>query len=257
MTAKICFTMDNLSDAADLGRGIIDKPRAPGQRPALEQGFPALLEMFESFDVKVTHFLEGWNGEAHPEIVEDIVRRGHSIGMHGWQHEPWSELSIDQETELAGRSTEALEKAAGIRPRAFRAPGGKRTENTIKIISDLGYEIDSSLNDKGEDGGEIQALTNTLWHVPHLEATIDARQWLSQDKSTEAVEGMWLDMLDRTSENNGFLLFIWHPHVMGINAERLKVGEKILQKASQSAEFSIVRLEDLIPASRQEKQFPD
>lgn len=247
MTAKICFTMDNLSDAADLGRGVIDKPRAPGERPALEQGFPALLEMFESFDVKVTHFLEGWNGEAHPEIVEDIVKRGHSIGMHGWQHEPWSELSIEQEHELAGRSTEALEKAAGVRPRAFRAPGGKRTANTIEIISDLGYEIDSSLNAKGEDGGEIQALTNTLWHIPHLEATIDARQWLSQNKATEEVEKMWLDLLDQTAQENGFLLFIWHPHVMGINADQRKVGERILQKVSRDKDFRIVRLEELIP----------
>ena len=168
MTAKICFTMDNLSDAADLGRGVIDKPRLPGNRPALEQGFPALLKLFESFDIKVTHFLEGWNGEAHPDIVADILKRGHSIGMHGWQHEAWSELSLEQELELAEKSTGALEKAAGVRPRSFRAPGGKRTANTVKIISELGYEIDSSLNEQGVDGGEIKALTNTLWHVPHL-----------------------------------------------------------------------------------------
>lgn len=250
MTAKICFTMDNLSDAADLGRGLIDKPRAPGQRPALEQGFPAMLKLYEAFDVKITHFLEGWNGEAHPDIVADLVKRGHSIGMHGWQHEAWSELSVEQESELAHRSTEALQKAAGVRPIAFRAPGGKRTANTVKIISELGYEIDSSLNDKGKDGGEIQALTDKLWHVPHLEATIDARQWMSQKKSIEEVESLWLRLLDQTCEQNGFLLFIWHPHVMGISTERRQLGEKILHKVSQDNDFKIVRLEELIPAAK-------
>lgn len=253
MTAKICFTMDNLSDAADLGRGVIDKPRPPGQRPALEQGFPAMLNLYDRYGVKVTHFLEGWNGEAHPDIVEDLVNMGHSVGMHGWQHEPWSELSLEQEVELMGRSTDALHQASGVRPTAFRAPGGKRTANTTRLLSGFGYGIDSSLNEQGEDGGEIKALTETLWHVPHLEATIDARQWLQKSIPAKEVESSWLKLLEQTRERNGFLLFIWHPHVMGVNAEYLKVGESILQKVSQEKEFEINTLHDLTAESSAKK----
>lgn len=248
MTAKICFTMDNLSDAADLGRGVIDKPRLPGQRPALEQGFPAMLNLYDKYGVKVTHFLEGWNGEAHPDIVEDLLSMGHSVGMHGWQHEPWSELSLEQEIELMGRSTDALHRASGVKPTAFRAPGGKRTANTVKLLTEFAYSIDSSLNDQGEDGGAIQALTDTLWHVPHLEATIDARQWLQKSIAAKEVELSWLDLLKQTREQDGFLLFIWHPHVMGVNAEYLKVGENILQKVAQEEDFQIVTLQDLVAA---------
>ncbi len=246
MTAKICFTMDNLSDAADLGRGIIDKPRLPGQRPALEQGFPAMLDLYDKYGVKVTHFLEGWNGEAHPDIVEDLINMGHSVGMHGWQHEAWSELSLDQETELMNRSTDALHQASGVRPTAFRAPGGKRTANTVKLLSEFGYTIDSSMNAQNEDGGEIQALTNTLWHVPYLEATIDARQWLQKSIPAKEVELSWHNLLEGACEKDGFLVFIWHPHVMGVSTEYLEVGESVLQKVSQDKEFKIVTLEDLV-----------
>ncbi len=238
--------MDNLSDAADLGRGVIDKPRLPGQRPALEQGFPAMLDLYDRYGVKVTHFLEGWNGEVHPDIVAGLLDMGHSVGMHGWQHEPWSELSLDQEIELIGRSTDALHQASGVRPTAFRAPGGKRTSNTVKLLSEFGYTIDSSLNSQGEDGGEIQALTDTLWHVPHLEATIDARQWLQKNIPTNEVETSWHNLLELTREQDGFLLFIWHPHVMGINTEYHSVGESILQKVAQEKDFKIVTLEDLV-----------
>ncbi len=246
MTAQICFTMDNLSDAADLGRGVIDKPRLPGQRPSLEQGFPAMLDLYDRYGVKVTHFLEGWNGEAHPDIVADLLDMGHSVGMHGWQHEPWSELSIDEEIELMGRSTDALHQASGVRPTAFRAPEGKRTANTVKLLSEFGYTIDSSLNSQGEDGGEIQALTDTLWHVPYLEATIDARQWLPKNIPANEVEISWLKRLELTREQDGFLLFIWHPHVMGVNAEYRLVGESILQKVAQEKDFKIVTLDDLV-----------
>ena len=238
--------MDNLSDAADLGRGVIDKPRPPGQRPALEQGFPAMLDLYDRYGVKVTHFLEGWNGEAHPDIVTDLLDMGHSVGMHGWQHEPWSELSFDQEIELMGRSTDALHQASGVRPTAFRAPGGKRTPNTVKLLADFGYTIDSSMNSQGEDGGEIQALTDSLWHVPYLEATIDARQWLQKSIPAKEVEISWHNLLEHTREHDGFLLFIWHPHVMGVNAEYRLVGESILQKVAQEKYFKIVTLDDLV-----------
>ncbi len=248
MTAKICFTMDNLSDAADLGRGLIDKPRLPGQRPALEQGFPAMLDLYDKYGVKVTHFLEGWNGEAHPDIVEDLINMGHSVGMHGWQHEAWSELSLDQETELMGRSTDALHQASGVRPTAFRAPGGRRTANTVKLLSEFGYTIDSSMNAQNEDGGEIQALTNTLWHVPYLEATIDARQWLQKNIPAKEVELSWHNLLEGAREKDGFLVFIWHPHVMGVTTEYREVGESVLQKVTQDKGFQIVTLEELVYA---------
>ena len=246
MTAKICFTMDNLSDAADLGKGIIDKPRPPGQRPALEQGFPAMLDLYDRFGVKVTHFIEGWNGEAHPDIIEDLVNMGHSVGMHGWQHEPWSELSLEQEIELMGRSTDALHQACGVRPTSFRAPGGKKTPNTVKLLDEFGYMIDSSMNDKGEDGEEIQALTESLWHVPYLEATIDARQWLSKNIPAPEVEASWFNLLDEARDSNGFRVFIWHPHVMGLNAEYRHVGENILRKVTQEQGFQLVTLPELV-----------
>ncbi len=246
MTAKICFTMDNLSDAADLGRGVIDKPRPPGQRPALEKGFPAMLDLYDRYGVKITHFIEGWNGEAHPDIIADLINMGHSVGMHGWQHEPWSELSPDREEELMARSTDALHSACGIRPTSFRAPGGKKTPNTVRLLDEFGYTIDSSLNDKNEDGGEIQALSESLWHVPYLDATIDARQWLSKNIPAPEVEASWIRLLDEARDNNGFRVFIWHPHVMGINVEYLAVGENILQKVTKKPDFRIVTLQELV-----------
>lgn len=246
MTALVCFTMDNLGDAADLGRGVINAPRQPGQRPALEQGFPALLDLYRRFDIRITHFIEGWSAEAYPDYIAMDLADGHNLGMHGWQHELWSALDYDRALEIATRATEAIEKAGGARPTAFRAPGGKRSRFTSDILTQLGYTIDASICPTGQDGGEVTRLSRTLWSAPYEWVGVDASHWLWQKKDNDSVERDWCMALDQAAEQDKFFIFIWHPHVMGISAERLRVGERILDHVRTSDRFDIVTLDELI-----------
>lgn len=250
MTAQVCFTMDNLGDAADLGRGVISAPRKPGERPALEQGFPALLELYRRFNITITHFVEGWSAQAYPECIEMDLAAGHSLGMHGWQHELWSSLDYNQAMDIAARSTEAIEKA-GSRPGAFRAPGGRRTRFTSEILTSLDYTIDSSLCPSGQDGGEICQLSKTLWSAPWEWIGVDASHWLWQKKDNETVAKDWREALDIAADNNRYMLFIWHPHVMGISSGRLAIGEEILEYVTGNDKFDIVTLDKLVNQFRQ------
>ena len=102
------------------------------------------------------------------------------------------------------------------------------------------------MNEKDEDGGEVQALTGTLWHVPYLDATIDARQWLSKSIPAPEVQASWFNLLDEARDNDGFRVFIWHPHVMGISDEYRAVGENILHKVTREQGFRIVTLQELV-----------
>lgn len=250
MTAQVCFTMDNLGDAADLGRGVINAPRKPGERPALEQGFPALLELYRQFDITITHFVEGWSAQAYPECIERDLAAGHSLGMHGWQHELWSSLDYNQAMDIAARATESIEKA-GSRPLAFRAPGGKRTRFTSEILTSLDYTIDSSLCPSGQDGGEICQLTKTLWSAPWEWVGVDASHWLWQKKDNETVAKDWREALDSAADNNRYMLFIWHPHVMGIDPGRMAIGKEILEYVTDNDKFDIVTLDRLVDQFRQ------
>jgi peptidoglycan/xylan/chitin deacetylase (PgdA/CDA1 family) len=249
MTAKVCFTMDNLGDAADLGRGVITQPRQPGERPALDLGFPALLDLYRRFNITITYFVEGWSAQAYPDLIEQILAEGHNLGMHGWQHELWSTLDYESALDIATRATLAIEKS-GARPKAFRAPGGIRTRFTSEIISSLGYTIDSSLCPSGQDGGEVCQLTKNLWSVPWEWVGVDASHWLWQKKNNDQVEMDWRKALDTAAEKNAYMLFIWHPHVMGIKPDRVAIGEKILEYVSGNDKFEIVSLEKLVELSR-------
>lgn len=58
----------------------------------------ALLDLLDEHKGKATFFLSGFRAIKNPELVEEIVLRGHAIYSHGWDHKrldklPYGELS--------------------------------------------------------------------------------------------------------------------------------------------------------------------
>ena len=47
---------------------------------------PKILEILRRYDVKATFFMVGDNVRKHPEVYEEVVRRGHRIGNHTMHH---------------------------------------------------------------------------------------------------------------------------------------------------------------------------
>ncbi len=47
---------------------------------------PHILDILDRFNVKATFFMVGDNARRHPELVEEVRRRGHSIGNHTMHH---------------------------------------------------------------------------------------------------------------------------------------------------------------------------
>lgn len=47
---------------------------------------PHILDILDSFGVKATFFMVGENALRHPELVEEVRRRGHAVGNHTMHH---------------------------------------------------------------------------------------------------------------------------------------------------------------------------
>jgi peptidoglycan/xylan/chitin deacetylase (PgdA/CDA1 family) len=86
---------------------------------------PRVLETLREHGVKATFFVLGTKAEAHPELVRDIVRAGHAVGVHGHTH-PWSYSLRSTRFVLRDleRACAAIERACGVRPTLFRPPVG-------------------------------------------------------------------------------------------------------------------------------------
>lgn len=68
---------------------------------------PRLLEILDAHGARASFFLSGSRAVHHPDIVEDIVQRGHRVYGHGWDHIRLDRVATD-------RLTEALERAEAL-----------------------------------------------------------------------------------------------------------------------------------------------
>jgi peptidoglycan/xylan/chitin deacetylase (PgdA/CDA1 family) len=233
MTAPVaCFTFDNMGEAAEIGAGRCAGPLAPGADVSLAFGYPAIFALLERMRVSATFFIEGWNGEHHPEAVREIAARGHELGMHGWLHEDWGTLPPDTERELAARATGALLRAAGVAPRGFRAPGGARTAHTERILRELGYRYDASLG----DGMRPARLSSGLAQIPFVWPCVDGFYYLTRDPPADpaVVRDAWLGALQRTIERGGLFVTICHAFLTGIDPARLAALESVIEAAREA-----------------------
>lgn len=149
----VVLTFDNLGEAAALARGEWD-PRTPlGEDPSVTRALPRLLDALDEHGLTATFFVEAINCELNPAAVREIAARGHELGVHGWRHEPWSELAPDAEPPLLERCSAAF-AALGLHPRAFRPPGGAPTPRTAELLRHRGYAWVSPVGDAPSvDGG--------------------------------------------------------------------------------------------------------
>jgi peptidoglycan/xylan/chitin deacetylase (PgdA/CDA1 family) len=86
---------------------------------------PAMLELLDSHQARATFFLVGQNVQRHPELVSEILRRGHTIGNHTQTHPQntfWFAGSGQNAREIDA-CTDALRKT-GVETRYFRPPVG-------------------------------------------------------------------------------------------------------------------------------------
>ncbi len=226
--AVACFTFDNMGEAADIGTGSLDTMTAHHVHPSIGTGYPNLYALLDRHGVRATFFVEGWNGEHHPDAVADVVRHGHELGMHGWLHEAWSGLERAVEEQLAARATVALERAAGARPVGFRAPGGARSAHTEAILSALGYTYDASLG----NGMQPQVLPSGLAQIPFVWPCVDGFYYLRDTAVRPAdVRDAWLRALEQTAERGGLFLVICHAFLTGVDATRLDALDAVMRAA--------------------------
>ena len=86
----------------------------------------AILDLLDAHDAKATFFLVGERARARPELVHEIVRRGHGIGNHSATHPQawfWALPPQRMRDEIA-RTQAILHELTGTTPHWFRAVVG-------------------------------------------------------------------------------------------------------------------------------------
>jgi hypothetical protein len=113
-----------------------------------DRALPRLQGLARDLDVPMTFFAVGSDLDrpAAATQLAAAARAGHALGNHTQSH--LYDLTRRDRATIAreiDEGTRAIERATGVRPRGFRAPGYTITDEVFALLGELGYAWDSSV----------------------------------------------------------------------------------------------------------------
>ena len=114
----------------------------------VERNTGKILALLEEYEVKGTFFIVGWTAERYPNMVREIVDRGHEIGCHSYLHQKIYDLNPEEFREDTKKAKNILEDITGRAVTGYRAPTYSITKKSLwalDILEELGFRWDSSI----------------------------------------------------------------------------------------------------------------
>lgn len=233
-------------------------------------GTHRLLEVMDRYDIRSTFLVPGHTALAYPNLIKDIVARGHELAYHGWMHEDARDFDVAGQRLVIERGLEALDHVAGVRPRGHVAPAWNMSEHTMELVDEFGFDFDGSRMStdflpvyvrKGDrwliDGafqfGELTDVIGIPVAWPMDDVPIFEFVWgeIGGLAPASAAEEMWTGEFDYAYENSpgGVFNLTVHPQVIG-RGPRLEMLERLIQRAVQHSDVVFQRQSDYVDAWR-------
>jgi len=104
---------------------------------------PLILKLLKDYNFTATFFVIGKRAERYPELIQDILAAGHTIGNHSWKHDNLLMLRSKKTLSEDIAKSQRLLLSHGLRPYFFRPPAGISNprlktvleENKLKMLT--------------------------------------------------------------------------------------------------------------------------
>ena len=114
----------------------------------VEKNTRTTLDLLDEFGISATFFVLGSIADEMPEIVREVVDRGHEVASKGYFHKSIHRQSPSEFRDDLVRSREAIERASGTKVNGFRIGHqwfGPRDLWALDILASEGFAYDSSV----------------------------------------------------------------------------------------------------------------
>ena len=114
----------------------------------VERNTHKILDLFKERNIKATFFTLGWVAERYPELIKRIVKDGHELACHGYEHIRVTEQTPEQFRNDVSRSKKILEELSGKEVTGYRAASYSIGANNLwahNILQEEGFKYSSSI----------------------------------------------------------------------------------------------------------------
>lgn len=105
-----------------------------------EEYIPAILNVLETHQVKVTFFITGRWAKKFPELTQKIAEMGHEIGNHGYSHPHPDQISKEKNQQEILETEKEIEKSTKMKTTLFAPPYGEHSGRVLQAADELGYK---------------------------------------------------------------------------------------------------------------------
>ncbi|MFO0586577.1 MAG: polysaccharide deacetylase family protein [Polyangiaceae bacterium] len=103
---------------------------------------PQILDLLDEAKAKATFFVIGRKAENHPDLVREILRRGHAVAMHSYGHDRLFSLKGARYVrDDLKKACDVLQEITGDRPLLFRPPIGHTNPTIARVVKEMGLEV--------------------------------------------------------------------------------------------------------------------
>lgn len=113
-----------------------------------ERNTQRILDLFAQHNVKATFFTLGWIAERYPDLIKRIVKDGHELACHGYEHIRVSEQKPEQFRADIIKTKRLLEELGGTEVLGYRAASysiGAHNLWAHQVLRDAGFKYSSSV----------------------------------------------------------------------------------------------------------------
>jgi hypothetical protein len=106
------------------------------------------MDICYSLGIHATFFITARPAHLFSGEIEKMQAQGHEIGCHGLTHkseEDYNRMPPEMQRAYIEEATEKIESLLSTSVRAFRSPRVKTSANTLRLLSEYGYQADSSV----------------------------------------------------------------------------------------------------------------
>ena len=181
-------------------------------------GIFRMLDCFHEEGIQTTFFVSARTVEVFPDLAKEIQSAGHEIATENYIHDYSFMKSPDEERADQERTVKACEKVLGERPLGYLSTGVRPTEESPKIISDLGYrywmdpqheELPYTLKVGGKE------LTVLSYWLPLNDYTT----YKNEERTPRDLLSIWKDTFDvlytEGARHPNFMAWGMHPFLTG------------------------------------------